>query len=107
MAFRSLDLDDLRSQEQGRIRKPPSSISWTPSPSTGAFTFTTGEGKGGVACPPDRSGKTFTTVKWLCDQVVRPKPQDSLARPLVLPARSSVQRDPRTTPAGFQSQDRR
>jgi len=72
MAFYPLNLDDLRSQEQGRIRKTPFEHQLDAFAALNrTFVFADGRGKGALLVLPTGAGKTFTTVKWLCDEVVR------------------------------------
>jgi len=74
MSFYSLNLEELRSQDQGKSPKTPfehqldafGAMSRT-------FAFAGGIGKGGLLVLPTGAGKTFTTVKWLCDEVIRRK----------------------------------
>ena len=72
MGYFVLDLNDIRTQDHGRRPKTPfehqldafDALSRT-------FQFETDIGKGGLLVLPTGAGKTFTTVKWLCDHVVR------------------------------------
>jgi superfamily II DNA or RNA helicase len=71
MSFHSLVLDDLRKDEKGGIRKTPFEHQLD---AFGAlkkcFDFDEEQGKGGLLVLPTGAGKTFTTVKWVCDNVV-------------------------------------
>jgi superfamily II DNA or RNA helicase len=72
MGFYSLDLDEIRSREQERIRKTPFEHQLDAFTALNrTFTFADGPGKGGLLVLPTGAGKTFTTVKWLSDQVLK------------------------------------
>lgn len=71
MSFHTLNLDELRSQEQGEVRKTPFEHQLDAFEALNkCFTFSNVKGKGGLLVLPTGAGKTFTTVKWLCDHVV-------------------------------------
>ena len=71
MTFHSLILDNLRNDEKGRIRKTPFEHQLDAFEAMKkCFDFDKDQGKGGLLVLPTGAGKTFTTVKWLCDNVV-------------------------------------
>jgi predicted helicase len=71
MSFHPLVLDDLRNEEKGRIRKTPFEHQLDAFEAMKkCFDFDKDQGKGGLLVLPTGSGKTFTTVKWVCDNVV-------------------------------------
>lgn len=71
MSFHSLVLDDLRNEEKGNGRKTPFEHQLNAFEAlTDCFDFEGEEGKGGLLVLPTGAGKTFTTVKWVCDNVV-------------------------------------
>ena len=71
MSFHALDLDDLRNQEAGRTAKTPFEHQRSAFEALNkCFEFGAENGKGGLLVLPTGAGKTFTTVKWLCDNVL-------------------------------------
>ena len=71
MSFHSLDLDILRNGEKGRNRKTPFEHQLDAFEAMRkCFDFDSEQGKGGLLVLPTGAGKTFTTVKWVCDNVV-------------------------------------
>ena len=71
MSFHSLVLDDLRNEEKGRIRKTPFEHQLDAFEAMKkCFDFDKDQGKGALLVLPTGAGKTFTTVKWVCDNVV-------------------------------------
>jgi len=71
MSFHSLVLDDLRCDEKRRIRKTPFEHQLDAFEAlTKTFSVGSGKGKGGLLVLPTGAGKTFTTVKWVCDNIV-------------------------------------
>ena len=71
MSFHSLVLDDLRNDEKGKIRKTPFEHQLDAFEAMKkCFDFDRAKGKGGLLVLPTGAGKTFTTVKWVCDNVV-------------------------------------
>ena len=71
MSFHSLVLDDLRSEHKGRVRKTPFEHQLDAFEELNkCFEFDNDQGKGGLLVLPTGAGKTFTTVKWVCDNVV-------------------------------------
>ena len=69
-----LNLDELRGQKQDQVTKTPFEHQLDAFEAFDrTFPFTGGKGKGGLLVFPTGAGKTFTTVKWLCDQVVKRK----------------------------------
>jgi len=74
MSFYSLNLEELRSQDQGKSPKTPFEHQYAAFEHMNhTFTFAGGNGKGGLLVLPTGAGKTFTTVKWLCDEVIHRK----------------------------------
>jgi superfamily II DNA or RNA helicase len=72
MGFYTLNLDELRSQAQSQVPKTPFEHQLDAFDALNrTFTFTNGIGKGGLLVLPTGAGKTFTTVKWLCDQAIK------------------------------------
>ena len=70
MSFHPLILDDLR-KEEGRIGKAPFEHQLNAFEAMKkCFDFDKDQGKGGLLVLPTGAGKTFTTVKWVCDNVV-------------------------------------
>lgn len=71
MKYIPLNLQDLREQRQNQLQK-------VPFPCQGdairelqkCFTFRDDQTKGALLVLPTGAGKTFTAVKWLCDQVL-------------------------------------
>ena len=70
MSFHSLVLDDLRDEVKGRIGKTPFEQLDAFEAMKKCFDFDKDQGKGGLLVLPTGAGKTFTTVKWVCDNVV-------------------------------------
>src|SRR4051794_15093081 len=71
MSFHSLVLDNLRSEEKWNVRKTPFEHQLDAFEALRkCFEFDAGQGKGGLLVLPTGAGKTFTTVKWVCDNVV-------------------------------------
>ena len=72
MGFYSLDLKELRSQDTTkRFPKTPFSHQVDAFHAlTNWFDPKSKKGKGGLLVLPTGAGKTFTTVKWICDQVL-------------------------------------
>ena len=72
MTYDPINLDELRSQDQAQKPKTPfehqldafAALSST-------YELDADKGKGGLLVLPTGAGKTFTTVKWLCDHVVK------------------------------------
>jgi len=72
MGFYSLDLKDVRSQEHGRQRKAPFEHQLDAFEALAStFEFNGKPGAGALLVLPTGAGKTFTTVKWLTDNVLR------------------------------------
>ncbi|MGH8056849.1 MAG: DEAD/DEAH box helicase, partial [Candidatus Entotheonellia bacterium] len=72
MGFHVLNLNEMRSGDHGRQQKTPfphQSDAFKRMSST--FEFDGKPGKGGLLVLPTGAGKTFTAVKWLCDNVIR------------------------------------
>jgi superfamily II DNA or RNA helicase len=71
MSFHALNLDELRSEEGGRTAKTPFEHQRSAFDALNkCFDFDADSGKGGLLVLPTGAGKTFTTVKWLCDNVL-------------------------------------
>ena len=71
MSFHSLVLDDLRNEVKGKIGKTPFEHQLNAIEAmTKCFDFDKDQGKGGLLVLPTGAGKTYTTVKWVCDNVV-------------------------------------
>jgi superfamily II DNA or RNA helicase len=71
MSFHSLVLDDLRNDENGKIKKTPFEHQLDAFEAMKkCFDFAKDQGKGGLLVLPTGAGKTFTTVKWVCDNVI-------------------------------------
>lgn len=71
MSFHSLDLDNLRNQEQDRVKKTPFEHQLDAFEAMNkCFDFDKDHGQGGLLVLPTGAGKTFTTVKWICDNVI-------------------------------------
>ncbi len=71
MSFHSLTLDDHRNAEKGNVRKNPFEHQLDAFDALNrCFNFDRDHGKGGLLVLPTGAGKTFTTVKWLCDNVL-------------------------------------
>jgi ATP-dependent helicase IRC3 len=71
MSFHSLVLDDLRNEAKGRSGKTPFEHQLDAFEAMKkCFDFDKDQGKGGLLVLPTGAGKTFTTVKWVCDNVV-------------------------------------
>jgi len=71
MSFHSIVLDDLRHNEEGRIRITPFEHQLDAfEEMKKCFDFDKAKGIGGLLVLPTGAGKTFTTVKWVCDNVV-------------------------------------
>jgi superfamily II DNA or RNA helicase len=71
MGYYSLVLDDLRNEEQTRIKKTPFEHQLDAFEALQkCFDFDGSKGKGGLLVLPTGAGKTFTTVKWVCDNVL-------------------------------------
>ena len=70
MSFHSLALDDLRNQKE-QIRKTPFEHQLDAFEALNkCFDFDKNQGNGGLLVLPTGAGKTFTTVKWVCDNVI-------------------------------------
>jgi superfamily II DNA or RNA helicase len=71
MAF-SLQLDEFRNRDSGRAPKIPFEHQLDAFGELNrTFSFDDGPGRGGLLVLPTGAGKTFTTVKWLCDHVLK------------------------------------
>lgn len=71
MSFHSLILDDLRNNEKERGKKTPFEHQLDAFDALSkCFDFDRTKGKGGLLVLPPGAGKTFTTVKWICDNVL-------------------------------------
>jgi ATP-dependent helicase IRC3 len=70
MSFHSLSLDDLRKEEKVSVKTPFEHQLDAIKAMTTCFDFDKDQGKGGLLVLPTGAGKTFTTVKWVCDNVV-------------------------------------
>jgi ATP-dependent helicase IRC3 len=72
LGFSSLDLNELRDKDGREGQKTPFEHQVDAFHALDrTFAFTDGNGKGGLLVLPTGAGKTFTTVKWLCDQAVK------------------------------------
>jgi len=66
-----LSWTNLRNEEKGRIAKTPFEHQLNAFEAMKkCFDFDKDQGKGGLLVLPTGAGKTFTTVKWVCDNVV-------------------------------------
>ncbi len=93
MTYHALNLNEIRSKDHGRHRKMPFEHQLDAfERMSSTFEFNGKPGKGALLVLPTGAGKTFTAVKWLCDNVICREHQDSLARPFLLSAGSSLQR---------------
>ena len=71
MSFHSLVLEDIRNDERGRIKKTPFEHQLDAFAALEkCFDFESPKGNGGLLVLPTGAGKTFTSVKWVCDNVV-------------------------------------
>ena len=71
MSFHSLVLDDLRNDAKSTIKKTPFEHQLDAFEALKkCFDFAKDHGKGGLLVLPTGAGKTFTAVKWVCDNVV-------------------------------------
>lgn len=71
MGFQVLDLDEIRNERKAQARKTPFEHQLDAFQALSkCFDFYADQGKGGMLVLPTGGGKTFTTVKWVCDNVV-------------------------------------
>ena len=71
MGFYSLDLDKIRNDERERARKTPFEHQLDAFEAMKkCFDFNKERGSGGLLVLPTGAGKTYTTVKWICDNVI-------------------------------------
>ena len=72
MTFHALNLNEMRSGDHGRQQKTPFQHQLDAfKKMSSTFEFNGKPGKGALLVLPTGAGKTFTTVKWLCDHVIR------------------------------------
>lgn len=72
MTFHELNLNEIRNIDHGQQRKVPFEHQLDAfERMSSTFEFNGKPGKGALLVLPTGAGKTFTAVKWLCDNVIR------------------------------------
>ncbi|MEN6332903.1 MAG: DEAD/DEAH box helicase family protein, partial [Phycisphaerales bacterium] len=72
LGFYELDLDEARGRSGRKPRKTPFDHQLDAFQAlSGTYTLDGGQGKGGLLVLPTGAGKTFTTVSWICENVLK------------------------------------